>query len=555
MASCGVGDSSLTGATQNEDDAQCGEEDDDDDEPHFFDPPPKEYECPICFRVLREPNIVSCCGTKVCGPCITRVENSRQPCPKCRQPFTKMLEKELQRKILGLRVRCRHYGEGCEWEGELRDMYKHIDVKKGACEFVAVKCPFGCPGSYQRREASNHESVCTNLPPELHIKRTMRVTEEFKEEFQTTLTQFQELCKSESARVEELTAQCRAGAEQLESVLQSFIEKRVEVDKTVGDIVKKLQTTFFVGQQEKLQQLFEEMLSKERKEQQEKIQQLRKEHEIKLAETEHQFEDKKKRQIKDLQRECREESKKQMTTLMTSLRGEFVQEMSQLKRRCEEEHQQQMASLKEQFEKKERERSEALKKQYDAEHQKQLADLKKYYEKELKEKYEDKVKQQMENLEVEYYTQREKQIETLQKQYYTDKEQQLDTLKDQYAASRQRMSTEIRQLYENEHKQRMKECKEQCIKEHEKMKKEYHDESQQQLKEAKAIFGAEKDKIVEELRVSLIAEKEELKVKFKEECEEVKLEAKPVSFNKIFSYYYCQFIQRYQLVSLVPILV
>ena len=70
MASCDVGDSSLTGATQNEDGAQCGEEEDDDNEPHFFDPPPKEFECLICFRVLREPNIVSCCGTKVCGPCI-----------------------------------------------------------------------------------------------------------------------------------------------------------------------------------------------------------------------------------------------------------------------------------------------------------------------------------------------------------------------------------------------------------------------------------------------------------------------------------------------------
>ena len=119
-----------------------------------------------------------------------------------------MLEKELQRKILGMRVHCRHNSKGCKWEGELRDMYQHIDVVKVACEFVAVKCPFGCPGSYQRHEASNHEAICTNLPPELHIKRTMRVTEEFKKEFQATLAQFQELCKSESAQVEELTAQC-----------------------------------------------------------------------------------------------------------------------------------------------------------------------------------------------------------------------------------------------------------------------------------------------------------------------------------------------------------
>ena len=77
--------------------------------------------------------------------------------------------------------------------------------------------------------------------------------------------------------------------------------------------------TFFVEQQEKLQQLFEKMLAKEREEQKENIQKLRKEHEVKLAETKCQFEDEKKKQIKDLQKECHEESKQQMTTLITSL--------------------------------------------------------------------------------------------------------------------------------------------------------------------------------------------------------------------------------------------
>ena len=532
MATCNSGDFSLNEeqdreATQPIDEGQHEEE----EEPDFIDTVPKEYECPVCLHVLREPHIVSCCGVKVCGPCITRVQYSRQPCPICRQPFDNiMLEKELERKILGLRVHCMHSNKGCEWEGELRDMYKHIDTEKGACGYVKVKCPFGCPGSYQRRETNDHESICTNLPPELQIKRTMRVTEEFKEEFHATLAQFNELCKSESVHIEELVTQCKEGAQKLEHILQSVNQKQIEVDKATTEIIDKLQTTFFIEQQEKLRQIFEDMLAKEREEQKEKLQELRKEHEKELAETKSRIENEKKQQMKELQRECQEESKQQMMTLMNDLRTEFTQNMTELRKKCNEEHQQQMEDMKKEFEKREKQRLEALKKQYDTEHQKQLIELRKYYEKELKEKYEDEVKKQMQKLELEYHNQRDNQMDALQKQYYTDREQQLASLRKQYEVSRQKLATEMKQLYEKEHKMRMKECKEQCINEHEKLKEEYRIQSQDQLKEVKEMFGAEKEKQVGEFKDLLIAEKEKLKMTFKEEMEKLKPEAAaPVS--------------------------
>ena len=184
------------------------EEKEEEEEPTFLEQPPARYYCLICHSVMRDPHIVMCCCNKMCGACIERVHHSGQPCPTCREPnFTKFREKQLNSEILDLKVRCTHHTNGCEWVGELRDLKKHTDPEKGKCGFIQVKCPYGCPVAYLRHESDNHESVCTNLPPELQIKRTMRATDQFKEELQVTLDQFQELYKSESEHVRELTNQ------------------------------------------------------------------------------------------------------------------------------------------------------------------------------------------------------------------------------------------------------------------------------------------------------------------------------------------------------------
>ena len=184
------------------------EEEEEEEEPTFLEQPPGRYYCLICSNVMRDPHIVTCCCNKMCGACIERVHHSGQPCPTCREPnFTKFREKQLNSEILDLKVRCTHHTHGCEWVGELRDLKKHTDPEKGSCGFIQIKCPYGCPVAYLCHESDNHESVCTNLPPELQIKRTMRATDQFKEELQVTLERFQELYKSESEHVRELTNQ------------------------------------------------------------------------------------------------------------------------------------------------------------------------------------------------------------------------------------------------------------------------------------------------------------------------------------------------------------
>ena len=201
------------------------------EEPTFIEQPPDRHNCLICHCVMKELHIVTCCCNKMCHDCIQRVHLSGQPCPTCREPnFSIFLEKRLNSEILDLKVRCTHHRNGCEWVGELRDLKKHTNPVNGRCGFIKVKCPFGCPVAYLRRDTINHESVCTNLPPEKQIKRTMRITDQFKEELQATSSQFQELYKSESARVKELTTQLE-GLKESHKKEQQEMKNQFEAEK------------------------------------------------------------------------------------------------------------------------------------------------------------------------------------------------------------------------------------------------------------------------------------------------------------------------------------
>ena len=356
MASGGGDSCKAKTLEQLKSDSESRNEEEEEEEPSFLEQPPARYYCLICHSVMKDPHIVMCCCNKMCGTCIERVHHSGQPCPTCREPnFTKFREKQLNSEILDLKVRCTHHTNGCEWVGELRDLKKHTDPEKGSCGFIQIKCPYGCPVAYLRHESDNHESVCTNLPPKLQIKRTMRATDQFKEELQVTLERFQELYKSESEHVRELTNQLETMKENRKKEEQEM-KHQFEAEKK--QLLDECRTEY--QQQIKLQ------TENRKKEKQE---------------MKHQFEAEKK-QLLD---KCRTEYQQQIKLLTESLREEFTQEMSKMKKKSEEENQQQMVSLKQRFEKEKKERLGAAKRQ--------LAELQEYYQKELK-KNENESKQQ-----------------------------------------------------------------------------------------------------------------------------------------------------------------
>ena len=95
----------------------------------FVKQPPSEIpaECPICFEILCQPKVVSCCGHSFCAVCIGRVASSHKPCPLCGQEFTLTVNKWLERILNGYDVHCPHQEKGCKWTGELGQLQHHLN--------------------------------------------------------------------------------------------------------------------------------------------------------------------------------------------------------------------------------------------------------------------------------------------------------------------------------------------------------------------------------------------------------------------------------------------
>ncbi len=134
----------------------------------FPDPPAKlkEFECPLCLLVMREPNLTSCCGQHFCQSCINRILTDRKPCPLCKgSNFSIFLDKKQKRKVLELKVHCSMKECGCGWTGELGELASHTDSRNGNCQFVDVTCPNNCGESHQRRHLYSHLSnTCPKRP-------------------------------------------------------------------------------------------------------------------------------------------------------------------------------------------------------------------------------------------------------------------------------------------------------------------------------------------------------------------------------------------------------
>ena len=139
----------------------------------FVDQPPKSLECSICLLTLRNPIVISCCGNHYCEACIGRITNNRKPCPLCNSPdFTTFLHKGVAREVNALRVYCPKKAQGCDWQGELGQVDRHLNptANSRGCGFVMVECKYKCGGLFERRVIASHETDdCANRPIELQV--------------------------------------------------------------------------------------------------------------------------------------------------------------------------------------------------------------------------------------------------------------------------------------------------------------------------------------------------------------------------------------------------
>ena len=131
---------------------------------HFVEDPPEELVCQICTLVAYHPYQASCCGKVFCKICLEEYKkhapssaSSKFHCPNCRKHAHTFHDKRGSRNIKCLKVKCTNEEFGCQWEGELFYLEKHVKD----CLYAMVPCPNDCTTTVPRHALQDHtEKEC-----------------------------------------------------------------------------------------------------------------------------------------------------------------------------------------------------------------------------------------------------------------------------------------------------------------------------------------------------------------------------------------------------------
>ena len=114
-------------------------------------PPVDRLACKICHLPSRDPYLTVCCGLVFCKSCLDNASASTKNCPMCRnEEFNTFPNKAIKREVKELRIYCTNKEKGCNWQGELNEINKHLGNSNG-CQFEEVKCSNECGKMIERR--------------------------------------------------------------------------------------------------------------------------------------------------------------------------------------------------------------------------------------------------------------------------------------------------------------------------------------------------------------------------------------------------------------------
>ena len=127
----------------------------------------KDYECPVCFEILKDPFLTACCGNHFCEACIEATKISTNCCPFCKsKPINGIVDKKFQRRINELEVYCLQKKHGCSWVGTMDELTKHLAVDNAnGCRYSLIPCSFSCGNQLFRHNFSKHVSDECHLRP------------------------------------------------------------------------------------------------------------------------------------------------------------------------------------------------------------------------------------------------------------------------------------------------------------------------------------------------------------------------------------------------------
>ena len=127
--------------------------------------PSDDQVCQICGGLLDEPQQVICCGHDVCKTCLNSWLERNNTCPFCRKPEPAYYpDMRNDRAVKNLRGKCPFVAQGCNWQGELRNLPVHLrDCVRGI-----VKCR-QCGAKVSKGDLDEHNSnSCPKRPSRCH---------------------------------------------------------------------------------------------------------------------------------------------------------------------------------------------------------------------------------------------------------------------------------------------------------------------------------------------------------------------------------------------------
>ena len=132
------------------------------DEERFASTVNRNFLCPICFNVLKDPVLCPRNQHCYCRGCITKHLENSQRCPTCADELTVEALTEPNQMVKDylneLNIRCVYNSRGCKEIVQLQ----HLDQHEATCGFTPAVCiNQGCGATINQRDLTHHESeVC-----------------------------------------------------------------------------------------------------------------------------------------------------------------------------------------------------------------------------------------------------------------------------------------------------------------------------------------------------------------------------------------------------------
>ncbi|KAM7539081.1 hypothetical protein Aperf_G00000057470 [Anoplocephala perfoliata] len=135
------------------------------DEKIYYAPPPGDkFKCCACGEVLRRPVKFETCGHSCCSTCYADLMSTTARCPldeKVLERSEVMVDKQMQRELNHLSVKCNYFGQGCTWTGLAIELQDHLEE----CQCRLVTCIYDCGVEFEVRFMEQHiTSDCPRRP-------------------------------------------------------------------------------------------------------------------------------------------------------------------------------------------------------------------------------------------------------------------------------------------------------------------------------------------------------------------------------------------------------